>query len=139
MTTFEALYYEIPIANSSFATVNANFVLSIVFKLPSWTPKHNWVLLAVMNSDTVGGGIKWMAGNTVVPLPSTGNTNTWSPNITQLGTGANQLTINGSTGIISAPTINATSLQEGGVDVDTIFMKKPWVQCVVTIRWNCIY
>jgi hypothetical protein len=26
-----------------------------------------------------------------------------------------------------------TSLQEGGVDVDTIFMKKPWVQCVVAI------
>jgi hypothetical protein len=77
-----------------------------------------------------------MAGNVVVPLPSTGNTNTWSPNITQLGTGANQLTINGSTGIISAPTINATSLQEGGVDVDTIFMKKPWVQCVITYYWR---
>jgi hypothetical protein len=36
--------------------------------------------------------------------------------------------------MISAATINATtSLQEGGVDVDTIFMKKPWVQCVVAI------
>ena len=45
----------------------------------------------------------------------------WSPNITQLGTGSNQLTINGSTGIISAPTINATSLQEGGVEIDTKF------------------
>ena len=67
-----------------------------------------------------------MAGNTVVPLPSTGNTNTWSPNITQLGTGSNQLTINGSTGIISALTINATSLQEGGVDIDTLFVAKPW-------------
>ena len=86
-----------------------------------------------MNSDSVGGGIKWMAGSTVVPLPSSGNNNNWSPNITQLGTGANQLTINGSTGIISAPTMNATSLQEGGVDVDTLFMKRPWVQCVVAI------
>ena len=74
-----------------------------------------------------------MAGSTVVPLPSSGNTNTWSPNITQLGTGANQLTINGSTGIISAPTINATSLQEGGVDIDTLFMKRPWSQGVVAI------
>jgi hypothetical protein len=55
-----------------------------------------------------------MAGNTVVPLPSTGNTNTWSPNITQLGTGANQLTINGSTGIISAPTINADIITRRG-------------------------
>ena len=27
--------------------------------------------------------------------------------------------------------MNATSLQEGGVDVDTLFMKKPWVQCVI--------
>ena len=78
----------------------------------AWTPKHNWVLLAVMNSDTVGGGVKWMPGSVVVPLPSSGNNNTWSPNITQLGTGANQLTINGSTGIISAPTMNATSLQD---------------------------
>ena len=130
MTTFEALYYEIPIANSSFATVNANFVL-VSYLSSSWIPKHNWVLLAVMNSDGVGGGVKWTAGNIVVPLPSTGNTNTWSPNITQLGTGANQLTINGSTGLISAPTMNATSLQEGGVDIDTIFMKKPWVQCVI--------
>jgi hypothetical protein len=25
-------------------------------------------------------------------------------------------------------------LQEGGVDVDTIFMKRPWVQCVVNIN-----
>jgi hypothetical protein len=32
MTTFEALYYEIPIANSSFATLNANFVSSVVSK-----------------------------------------------------------------------------------------------------------
>jgi hypothetical protein len=120
MTIFEALYYEIPIANSSFATVNANFFL-VSYLSASWTPKHNWVLIAVMNSDSVGGGVKWMAGNTVIPLPSSGNTNTWSPNITQLGTGANQLTINGSTGIISAPTINATSLQEGGVDIDTKF------------------
>ena len=131
ITIFEALCYEIPIANASNATVNANYVL-VSYLSAAWTPKHNWVLLAVLNSDTVGSGIKWMAGNTVVPLPSSGNTNTWSPNITQLGTGANQLTINGSTGIISAPTIKfATSLQEGGVDVDTLFMKKPWIQCVI--------
>ena len=125
ITTFEALYYEIPIANSSFATVNANFVL-VSYLSTTWTPKHNWVLLAVMNSDSVGGGVKWMAGSVVVPLPSLGNTNTWSPNITQLGTGANQLTINGSTGIISAPTIDATSLQEGGIDIDTLVVAKPW-------------
>ena len=133
ITTFEALYYEVPISNASIATVNANFVL-VSYLSTTWTPKHNWVLLAVMTSDSVGGGIKWMAGNTVVPLPSSGNTNTWSPNITQLGTGANKLTINGSAGIISAPTMNATSLQEGGVDVDTLFMKKPWIQCVVNIN-----
>ena len=85
-------------------------------------------LLAVMNSDSVGGCIKWMPGNTVVPLPSTGNTNTWSPNITQLGTGANQLTINGSTGVISAPTINAsTLLQISGVDITSLYQEKPWV------------
>ena len=35
------------------------------------------------------------------------------------------MTINGSTGLISAPTINATSLQENGVDIDTLFVARP--------------
>ena len=67
-----------------------------------------------------------MAGNTVVPLPSSGNSNTWSPNITQLGTGSNQITINGGTG-----TINATSLQEGGVDIDTKFQPIFWIWVII--------
>ena len=36
------------------------------------------------------------------------------------------------TGTITAPTINATTtLQVSGIGIDTIYMTKPWVQCIV--------
>ena len=36
------------------------------------------------------------------------------------------------TGTVLAPTVNATtSIQENGVDIHTMFLKRPWVQCVV--------
>ena len=38
------------------------------------------------------------------------------------------------TGTLAAPTINATTtLQVSGIGIDTIYMTKPWVQCVVNV------
>jgi hypothetical protein len=74
--TFDALYYELPTSNSSFATVNTNFYI-VSYLNTSWVPKHNWILVASLNVDP-GGGVKWLPGQVTIPLPSSGNSNTWS-------------------------------------------------------------
>ena len=39
------------------------------------------------------------------------------------------------TGTVVAPTVNATtSMQENGVDIDTMILKRPWVQRVVNVN-----
>jgi hypothetical protein len=64
---FQALYYRV-VPGSIAATVQANFLLKD-FNDTTYSPDSNWILLAVHNGDS--NEIKWMPGNTTIPLGGT--------------------------------------------------------------------
>jgi hypothetical protein len=62
-----ALYYRV-VPGTSSGSVQANFLLKD-FNDATYSPDSNWILLAVRNGD--GNEIKWMPGNTTIPLGGT--------------------------------------------------------------------
>jgi hypothetical protein len=62
-----ALYYRV-VPGSANSSVQANFLLKD-WTDTTYSPDSNWILLAVRNGDS--GEIKWMPGNTTIPLGGT--------------------------------------------------------------------
>jgi hypothetical protein len=62
-----ALYYRV-VPGTSQASVQANFILKDQNDI-TYSPDSNWILLAVRNGTT--NEIKWMPGNTTIPLGGT--------------------------------------------------------------------
>ena len=115
-----ALYYELPTSSNTPVSVQANLNL-IHFQNTNWAPKHNWVLLAVLNGDSVSGAVKWLPGSTLIPTPTSGNTITWSPNSQQLGRGSSKIILDGGTGNVAVPGSVTVGTETGliaGVSVD---------------------
>jgi hypothetical protein len=67
MVGYVALYYRV-VPGTAESSVQANFLLKD-FTDTTYSPDSNWILLAVRNGD--GAEIKWMPGNTTIPLGGT--------------------------------------------------------------------
>jgi hypothetical protein len=64
---FGALYYRV-VPGTGNALVQANFILKD-YNDTTYSPDSNWILLALRNGNT--SEIKWMPGNTTIPLGGT--------------------------------------------------------------------
>ena len=67
ISAYFALYYRV-VPGTNNGSVQANFILKD-FNDTTYSPDSNWILLAARNGD--GSEIKWMPGNTTIPLGGT--------------------------------------------------------------------
>jgi hypothetical protein len=67
IAAYFALYYRV-VPGTTNISVQANFILKD-YTDTTYSPDSNWILLAVRNGD--GSEIKWMPGNTTIPLGGT--------------------------------------------------------------------
>ena len=67
MSGWFALYYRV-VPGSGNTSVQANFLIKD-YTDTTYSPDSNWILLAVRNGDS--GELKWMPGNTTIPLGGT--------------------------------------------------------------------
>ena len=111
-----ALYYRV-VPGSSVGVVPGNFILKD-YTDTTYSPDSNWILLAVRNGDS--GELKWMPGNTTIPLGGTFYTPSASYDKVQVAgtTVVDSSRVGIFTNLVSANSITSSNLYlSNGLDV----------------------